>query len=46
MQVVVVVDGMVGEGKDSLFERLEWGMVGSVLEGVQWLQRTDWISPL
>ena len=46
MQVAVVVGGMVGKGKDSLFERLGWGMVGSVLKGVQWLQRTDWISPL
>ena len=41
----VVVDGMVGMRKGSLFEQLGWETVGSVLEGVWWLQRTDWISP-
>ena len=42
---VVVAGRTVGKGKDSLFERLEWEKVGSVLKGVRWLQRTDWTSP-
>ena len=42
---VVVVGGTVGKGKDSLSEQLEWEKVGSVLKGVRWLLRTDWIGP-
>ena len=42
---VVVAGGTVGKGKDSLFERWEWGKVGSVLERAWWLLRTGETSP-
>ena len=43
--VAVVAGGTVRKGRDSLFERQEWGKVGSVLEGVQWLLRTGLTGP-